>query len=193
VISVEYEAKFLEINRENFKEVLKKANAELVRPEFLQRRVVFGLPEEHEIPYGRLRVRDEGDKITMSMKILGKEKIDDQKEICLQIDDFENGILFLTTIGCKRRAFVESKRELWKLNGAEITIDEWPFLEPYVEIESDSEESVRSTAEKLGLDYTKGIFGGAGQLYARKYGVSEGIVNEVSEITFSGTNPFLKK
>lgn len=192
MIKTEYEAKFTDIERESFRNTLKQAGAKLVRPEYLQKRVVFGLPEGHEIPYGRVRVRDEGDKITMSFKIVGKEKIDAQKEICLQIDDFDEGVLFLTSIGCQRRTFVESKRELWRLGKADITIDEWPFLEPYVEIESDSEESVKEAASKLELDYSQAIFGGAGQLFARRYGIPEGAINDVPEITFDGPNPFLK-
>lgn len=192
MINIEYEAKFTEIVRDSFREKLKDVGATLVRPEYMQKRVVFGLPEGHEVPFGRVRVRDEGDKITMSFKIVGKEKMEDQKEICLEIDNFDNGILFLSSIGCPRKTFVESKRELWKLDQAEVTIDEWPYLEPYVEIESDSEESVKKVAAKVGLDYSKAIFGGAGQLFARKYGISDSAVNEVPSIIFNGPNPFFK-
>lgn len=192
MINTEYEAKFTEIGRNAFRQKLKDIGAKLVRPEYMQRRVVFGLPEGHEVPFGRVRVRDEGDKITMSFKIVGKEKMEDQKELCLEIDSFDNGVLFLSSIGCPRKTFVESKRELWKLDQAEVTIDEWPHLEPYVEIESDSEDSVKKVAAKLGLDYSKAIFGGAGQLYAMKYGISDSAVNEVPNITFNGSNPFLK-
>ena len=30
----------------------------------------------------------------------------------------------LNTLGCQERAYQETKRELWKLDGVEITIDE---------------------------------------------------------------------
>ena len=56
--NIEYEAKFININKDSVRENLKLVGAELIKPEFLQKRVVFNLPTGHEIKGGWLRVRD---------------------------------------------------------------------------------------------------------------------------------------
>jgi adenylate cyclase class 2 len=65
-MNIEYEATFVDIDKKEVRNRLRKAGAELIRPEFLQKRVVFHLPKSHEIKGGWLRVRDEGERITMS-------------------------------------------------------------------------------------------------------------------------------
>jgi adenylate cyclase class 2 len=192
-MQIEYEATFINIDKEECRKKLKEVGAKLIKPEFLQRRVVFHLPKGHEIKGAWLRVRDESDKITMSLKIVDGDKIENQKELCLTIDNFDEGVKFLSEIGCERKAYQETKREKWDLDGVEICIDEWPFLEPFMEIEGKSEEKVKSVAEKLGLDYSKAMFCATGAIYSKKYGLPEEVFNnDIPEITFSGENPFLK-
>jgi len=95
----------------------------LIKSEFLMKRIVFELPTGHDIPGGWLRVRDEGDKITMSLKVVDGNKIENQKEIQIVIDNFSEGVSLLENLGAKRKAFQESRRELWLLYDVEITID----------------------------------------------------------------------
>ena len=110
------------------------------------------LPVTSAIKQGWARVRDEGDKITMSVKVIDGEGIESQKEACVVIDGFEQGVSLLTAIGCVEKAHQETKRELWTINGVEVAIDTWPFLEPFVEVEGKSEAAVQAVAEKLGFD-----------------------------------------
>jgi len=194
-MQIEYEATFANINKDEIRGRLNDAGAELVKPEFMQKRVVFYLPKGHEIKGGWLRVRDEGDKITMSLKVVNVGNIEEQKEICLTIDSFENAALFLKSIGCtaKGDGHQESMREIWMLDGVEICIDEWPFLEPFVEVEGESEEKVKQVSEKLGFDYSKALFCAVDTLYANKYEVTTEHVNkELAVVTFDGKNPFEK-
>lgn len=130
----------------------------------------------------------------MSFKsIKDNNKIDDQKEISLIIDDFGKGVEFLEVIGCKKKSYQETKREIWKLDDTEICIDQQPFLEPFVEIEGKSEKETKAVAEKLGFDYSKAWFCATGLIYSRKYDISVEIVNnEIPKITFDMENPFLK-
>jgi adenylate cyclase class 2 len=191
-IGIEYEATFININRDDIRKRLKNAGAILIKPDFLQKRIVFVLPLGHEIPGGWLRVRDEQDKITMSLKIVDGDKIENQKEICLTIDNFDEGVLFLNSIGCAQKSFQESRRELWHLDNTEVTIDEWPFLEPYVEIEGQSEEEVKKVSKKLAFDYSTALFCSVDTLYNKKYGTPlEYINHKLEKIVFEGENPFL--
>src|SRR3989344_5508206 len=164
-METEFEATFPNIDKNVAREKLKSLGALLKRPEYTQKRVVFNLPTGHEIKGGWLRVRDEGDKTTMSLKVINGSRIEYQ----------------------------ESKRELWILDNVEITIDEWPFLEPYMEVEGKSKESVKHVSEKLGFDFDKALFCSVAKLYNLKYGISEDIINnQTPEITFEGKNPFGK-
>ena len=192
-MKIEYEATFLNIDKQEMRERLRKIKGKLIRPEFLQKRIVFNLPKGNEIKGGWVRVRDEGDKITMSLKVVDGIGIESQKEICLKIDSLEKAEEFLTILGCQKKAYQESKRELWKIAGAEVTIDEWPFLEPFVEIEGDSEESVKNIAEKLGFDYKDALFCSTDTIYSKKYNLSEDIINnQTPKIVFNMENPFIK-
>lgn len=189
-MDIEYEATFENIDKNEMRTKFKKAGAKLIRPEFLQKRIVFYLPNKQR--HAWLRVRDEGDKNTMSLKIIDGDKIQNQKEICLDIDNFNKAVEFLTVIGCEKKGYQETKRELWELDSVEITIDEWPFLEPFVEVEGKSEQDVKKVCAKIGLNYDKALFCAIGELYKRKYGVSlDYINNKTPLLTFKSKNPLL--
>ncbi len=191
-MNIEYEATFPNVSKEVIKNKLKEIGATLIKPEFLMKRIVFELPAGHEIPGGWLRVRDEGDKTTMSLKIVDGVKIENQKEICLKIDNYNEGVKFLEAIGAKQKAYQESYREFWLLDNVEITIDEWPYLEPYVEVEGKSEEEVKRVSKKLGFDYNQALFCSVDTLYNKKYGTPLEIINHHTKlITFSDPNPFV--
>lgn len=193
-MQIEYEATFANVDKDEIRERLKSVGAKLIKPEFMQKRRNFNLPKGNEIAGGWMRVRNEGDKITMSLKVVNDNlKIDDQKEICIKVDSFENAQDLLLAIGCTKKAYQESKRELWELDGVEVCIDEWPYLEPFVEIEGASEEAVKNVAKKIGFDYSEALFGAVDAQYEMKYGISKRTVNdEIFEITFDGENPFFK-
>ncbi len=192
-MDIEYEATFININKEEIRKKLKKVGAKLVKPEFVQKRVNFHLPKGHENENAWMRIRDEQNKITMSYKEINGEKIENQKEINLVIDDFKTGEEFLISIGCQRKSYQETKREIWELDGVEICIDEWPFLEPFVEVEGKSEKEVKAVSEKIGFDYSKALFCPAGDIYSKKYNISSQVIsNKISKITFGMKNPFLK-
>ncbi len=190
-MNIEYEATFIDVNKDEIRKRLKKAGAQLMRPEYLQKRIPFHLPKEKRSGDAWLRVRDEGDKITMSLKIVDGNKIENQKEICLNIDNFDEAVKLLEAIGCEPKSYQETKRELWKLDDVEITIDEWPFLEPFVEVEGKSEKEVKSVSEKIGFNYSDALFCAVGKLYQMKYGIHPDQINDVGKIVFNMKNPFL--
>jgi adenylate cyclase class 2 len=190
-MQIEYEATFENIDKNEMRERLKKAGAKLVRPEFLQKRTTMNLPKGNEIEGAWLRVRDEGDKVTMSLKISDGNAIQNQKELSVTIDDFDKTVELLKSIGCQEKSYQETKRELWLLDDVEVTIDEWPFLEPFVEVEGKNEEEVRKASEKIGFEWNKALFCAIGHLYYRKYSLPEHYFNnKVPKIVFGMKNPF---
>ena len=192
-METEYEATFLDIDKDEMRQKLKDAGAVLIRPEFLQRRIPFHLPKEKRAKDIWLRVRDEGDKVTLSLKHIYGDKIDVQKELCVVVDSFNNAVELLELIGCEQKSYQETKRELWRLDNVDITIDEWPFLEPFVEVEGKSEKEVKEVSEKIGFDYSKALFCGVTKLYNMKYGSDfEKINSATKKIVFDMKNPFIK-
>jgi adenylate cyclase class 2 len=183
-MDIEFEATFIDLDVDLIREKLKALNAKLLKPETLMKRIVFMPPRT--IPGAWLRVRDEGDKITLSLKQITGAKIEDQKELCLTIDDFDQGVSLLESLGCVRKSYQETKREAWSFDGVEITIDTWPGLEPFIEIEGKEESSVRAVAEKLQLDYDQALFGSVDIIYDKKLGIPPEVINnQTPEITFA--------
>ncbi len=191
-MEIEYEATFENVDKGQMRVKLKKAGAKLIRPEFLQKRENYFPIDDKK---GWIRVRDEGDKVTMSYKrLVNREKIDGQKEICLEVHDYDQAKKFIESLGCKWKNFQESKREIWELDGVEVCIDGWPFLEPFVEIEGKNEEEVKKVCDKLGFDYGQAKFCAVGDLYGEKYGIPVWEVNNhTPKITFEMKNPFKKR
>jgi adenylate cyclase class 2 len=182
-MNIEYEATFTKINKDQMRQKLKKAGAKLIKPEFLMRRHVYQPPIKLE--EGWLRVRDEGDKITMALKQMTGKKISDQKEIEFEVSNYETACKLLETIGCFNKSYQETLREIWQLNEVEITIDTWPGLQPIVEIEGQNEDEVKKVAAKLDFTWVNAIFWSADEIYERELGIPREIINnQTPEITF---------
>src|SRR5277367_6013801 len=121
-METEYEAKFLDIDKDEVRGRLTAAGATLARPEFLQKRWVFELPAEKHSRNNFMRVRDEGGIITMTWKEFAGTEIDNPQEIELVVDSFDKAVEMLKQIGCKPSSYQETRRELWHLGDAKITI-----------------------------------------------------------------------
>lgn len=180
---IEFEATFTGVDKDAMRERLRTAGATRAREEFLMRRTVFNPPIA--IPGGWMRVRDEGDRITMSLKVVDGDNIEDQKEVQIVVDDFDQAVAMLEAIGARRKAYQETKRELWVLDGAEVTIDSWPGLRPFVEVEATDEAMVRVVADKLGFDWGDAKFCEVSRVYEEELGIPPDVMkNKMPIITF---------
>ncbi len=193
-MQTEFEAKFTGVDIIALRARLSSLGAQLLQSETLYKRAVFNPPPALAKKGFYGRVRDEGNRVTMSLKSTGKvSTIDQQKEIELIVTSFESAVDMLVTLGFEQKAYQETKREKWQLAGAEICIDSWPFLESFVEIEGSSEQQVKYIASQLGFDYSSAIFGAVDVLYAAKYGIDTKQINMgTPRIVFGMQNPFLK-
>ncbi len=190
-MDIEWEAKFLNIDPKKIRQQLTSLKAKLIKPKILFKRAVFKLPKDSQVESGWLRVRDEGDKVTLSLKSTVNGKIDTQKELMIIVDSYSKATELLALLGCHQKSYQENYREMWQLDETEICIDEWPYVEPFIEIESSSEANVKKTAELLGFDYQQARFGALDQVVTEKYGIPLIAVNsEIPTITFDEPNPF---
>jgi len=178
---VAFEAKFLEIDKNAVRERLRELGATLAFPERLFTRTTFNNPKL-QIRNAWVRVRDEGDKVTMAFKIVSNEsEITGTREVQLEVDSAQKAKAFLEQLDLKPRNFQENKREEWRLGNVIFDIDTWPLIPPYLEIEAKNEAAVRNWSKKLGFDYSKAIFGSVDIVYSKFYGID---VLAIRRLTF---------
>lgn len=189
-MNTEYEVKFCGIDIEAIRETLKNNGGDLENPMRLMRRVVIDTPELKEKD-AFLRVRDEGGKITLTYKQFQGSGVDGAKELEVTVSDFQTTVDILKAVGLDYKSFQESKRETWTIDDAEVVIDEWPWLKPYIEVEGPSEESVRNACQKLGLDWDKAIFGDVMAAYRTEYPnlPEDFTVGNIKEVKFNSPIP----
>lgn len=188
-MKAEIEAKFLNINKENIRKLLKNLGAELITPERLMERAVFDSPNPNEY----YRVRNEGNQITMSFKHCDDRSIEGMKEICLTVDNYDNAIDFLTHAVGKPKALQETYRESWIKDGVEIDIDTWPWVPSFIEIEGPSAESVEKLANELGFKMEDAEYGSVEIVYQQIFDVTEDEINYMPEIKFTDVPEWLEE
>lgn len=189
----EIEVKFLDVNHDDIRVKLQDIGATCEQPMRLLRRVAIETPQM-VAKGGYLRVRDEGDKVTMTYKQFDREStVDGAKEIEIIVNDFERTVALLKQAGLPHQSFQESKRETWRLGDCEIVLDEWPWLKPYIEIEGESEQKLREIAENLGFDWDDAVFGSVMAAYRAEYPHLEydETVGKVAQVTFDSPLPDL--
>ena len=192
-METEFEAKFYPVDKEEYRKKLLSIGAKLDIPERKMIRVVGDRRANPNLPpHTNIRVRDEGNLTRMSIKVAAHEsgELSDQKETDVEVSDFDKTVQILETLGIKFNRRQETLREEWEYKGAQITIDTWPGLPTYSEVEAESEEMVKEIAEDLGFDWNKKMITPAPEIYAKVYGLDiEKVLEMVSDITFEN-NPF---
>ncbi len=184
-MTTEIEAKWTAIDPQRLRVKLRSVGAVLVHPERLMRRKVFDFPNQRFRKMGGwVRVRDEGDKVTMSYKQLDDRSLHGTKEITLVVDSFDQAVDLITALGLEQKSYQETKRETWQLNGAEVTVDTWPWIPPFVEIEADKEETLRAVAAVLDLPWERAKHGSVETAYQEHYDVTEDDIDSWEIITF---------
>lgn len=190
----EIEAKFLDIDHDKIRKKLKDLGAHLEKPLRTMRRVTIDAPHM-KTKNAFVRIRDEGDKVTIAYKQFDDLSIDGAKEIEITVSHFEESIALFAAAGLKHGSYQESKRETWRLGNAEIVLDTWPWLKPYIEIEGINIETIKTTAKSLGLKWEKAVFGDVMAAYRMQYshlGLNDTIGN-IAEVKFDDPIPDLFK
>ena len=193
-MQTEIEAKFLDIGHESLRAALRKSGAKLIHEERLMRRRNFDYPDARLFKVGGwVRVRDEGDKITLAYKQLVDRTIEGTKEISLTVEDFDTISNLLAAIGMHAKSYQETRRERWELAGVEVTIDTWPWIPTFVELEGKSEQDLKHVATLLEFDWTKALHGSVETAYQALYDVSEEEIDTWQEVKFIPVPDWLEK
>lgn len=164
----EIEVKFVNVDHDAVREQLKKIGAVCEHPMRTMRRVVVHTPEMSK-KNAFIRIRDEGYRTTMTYKQFDSDSVDGAKEHEVSVSDFDEVVSILARGGLEYDVYQESKRENWLLGDVEIMLDEWPWLNPYIEIEGDSEAKLQELAKQLGLKWDEAVYGGVANVYRIQY------------------------
>ena len=181
----EIEATFLSINKDATRDKLKKTGFKLKAPEYLMRRKTFDFSRVAPGCNKWGRVRQESNKVTMTVKEIRGSGINDTYEVELVVNDFETAAAFFEACDIPAKAFQENMREVWARDGIEVTIDTWPGLNPFVEVEGKDEKVVRETSKELGFDFEKAVFGSIDLVYEKELGIPARTIIRLPEITFA--------
>ena len=164
----EFETKILNINKKELEKKLVSIGAKK-KSEFLMRRWVFDFMEKDPDKISEwIRLRDEGNKTTITYKKRFSDKSNNTNEIEVEVADFDTTAEILKNIPFKRKFYQENKRTIYVLEKIEFMIDEWPGLEPHLEIEGKTKIDMEKGIELLGMKGKESGDISVIELYAKK-------------------------
>lgn len=149
----------LKLDIDNIREILSNQTLEANMKKFLIN------------PNKWVRLRKSNDKIELTTKhILNKKHSDYQNvlETEIEVSSFEEANNLLESIGICKRNYQEKIRYSFVYKDAQIEIDIWPMLDPYLEIECDNNKTIEEILEKLNLKENEIVSTNTESLYKRK-------------------------
>lgn len=145
---------------------------------FSDRSIIDIIKEFGINPNKWVRLRSTNGKTTITIKHILNPKIQTNSESKIQkvmetemeVPSIEEGNSILEQLGFSFRNYQEKERATYEVDGVEVDIDSWPLIPTYVEIESDSEEAINDTVNKLGLQDHEMVSCNTADVY-HKYGI----------------------
>ncbi|TDC33146.1 adenylate cyclase, partial [Kribbella albertanoniae] len=138
-MAIEFEAKVLEVDPDALASEIVRLGGRRVG-ERLMRRFVYDIADGDESRW--VRLRDTGSVVTLAVKEVAHDGIDGTTETEVVVGDFEATNELLGKMGFVAKSYQENRRVSFELMGAELEIDSWPLIPPYLEIEGRSREHV---------------------------------------------------
>ena len=184
----EIEAKFIQCNHDSVRQLLTRIGAECHSPMRLMTRAILDYPDGRLAKiHAYIRVRDEGDKISVTYKQDAEKTFGSAKEIETTVGSLDTMVQMFEALGLVVQSRQESKRETWKIDDVEVVLDEWPWLDPYIEIEGPTKEHVMDVAKKLGFTWRDAVFGSVTAVYKLQYPdiEREGKISTIENVAFN--------
>jgi adenylate cyclase class 2 len=173
----EYECRILDVDVDEIQKKLEKIGAKLVK-ERSMRRYVYDIEPKREGFW--MRLRDNGEKTTLTVKEKVSDRIDGTREIEITVDSFERTNTLLNRLGFTANAYQENRRISFTYGDVEIEIDFWPKIPPYLEIEADSAGKVEKVVKLLGFRMSDTTSISVPKVY-KKYGLD---IHKFKELKF---------
>lgn len=139
---------------------------------------------KHQInPNKWVRLRESNGKVELTTKhILEKDNSNIQMvlENEIEVSSLSETNLILESIGLSKRSYQEKIRYSYTYKDAEVEIDIWPLLKPYLEIECDDDDLINEIIKKLNLTNYEVVSLNTEQLY-KKININ---IHSISELKF---------
>ena len=194
-MKTEIEVKFLNVDFDDVRAKLTALGAVCEQPMRLMKRALSENADMRKD--GRdafIRLRDQGDKVTLTFKEFKTLSLTGAQEYEVEVSNFDTMLAILREAGLPPRTFQESKRETWMLGEVEVVLDEWPWLNRYIEIEGPTEALVEVTAKNMGFDWSDAVFGSVDVAYKLQYPHMSGRgVIDLPEVRFGDPLPDIFK
>jgi adenylate cyclase class 2 len=154
----EIELKFLEINVDEIKHKLEQLGAVLKydaqTESFPFLKEGFSASNSKE---KYLRVRKVNDSVTLTYKDPEKDStMSNRREIEIIVDNYEETIELLEKLGFRKGKVFRKHRIHYELGEIHFELDTLENVPTYLEIETQSEEEMKSICKKLNLDISQG-------------------------------------
>lgn len=183
IMAKEREVTILNIDEKVFVSKLLN-NGAVKKDEFLQRRYTYDF--NPILPNKWIRLRTNGKKTTLTIKeIKDKTAIDGTMELETVVGDFDVMNDILKELGYSYRNYQENYRIIYSLDNVEISIDSWPLIPTYAEIEGKTNEDVVMALEKLGYTLDDATTLDVTSIYNEIYGID---LLKIKELKFEGSN-----
>jgi adenylate cyclase class 2 len=164
----EFEAKVLDIDPAVMADMIVAKGGREVGPATLQRRYVYDITPGDQSKW--IRLRDTGSATTLAVKEISHDGIDGTYEVEVTVGSLEATNELLGLLGFRPKSYQENRRWSFALDGAQLEIDEWPMIPPYLEIEAASPADVVRIAGILGYDQDQLTSENTTKVY-RRYGI----------------------
>lgn len=183
----ETEAKFYVRDLNRVKARLEGLNAHLFQERVLEANLRFDLPGAPLRAEGRvLRLRRDTEA-RLTYKGASKKEAGalSREEIEFVVQDFEKAKRFLEALGYQKLVYYEKYRATYELNETLIMLDELPYGD-FVEIEGETIDIIRASANPLGLQWGAAIGTSYTALFERARTALNVPVQDLSFAAFDG-------
>lgn len=117
-----------------------------------------------------IRLRQSNDKIELTVKHVFDKKSKNLQSVLeteIEVSSLSETNALLESVGLARRNYQEKVRRSYVYKTAEIEIDNWPLLKPYMEIECGDEKVIEELVKLLNLTNYEIVSLNTTQLYKR--------------------------
>lgn len=131
-----------------------------------------------------IRLRKSNDKVELTIKHIfekNNSNIEKVMEYEIKVNDFEETNKLLNNIGLVKRNYQEKIRHSFQYKNASIEIDEWPLINPYLEIECDDEDLIDELINLLKINKENIVSKNTTQVY-KDNGI---IIHDIEDLKFN--------
>jgi len=194
----EVEVRFLGVNYDSVRTTLRRAGAKQMHGMQFMKRVIIDYPDQRmqrrKGSWAFVRLRDEGSKVMLTYKLIQDNEKYDTHEVEVEVSSFDKTIELFEAIGLKVISEQHTRREVWKLRSVEVSLDDWPWLPPMIELEGPDEARLQEVASVLGFEWSKRIYGNSVIAYRMTYPgmTDQESVRDIEKLTFEEMPQWLK-